>query len=54
MASDLKYPNGLVYGKFLRELRVTDTCPRCQFKEDKYIIENNNIYKRVDAFGNKD
>jgi hypothetical protein len=49
--SDLLYPNGMVRAKYLRDVRSTDTCLRCKFKENKYIIENNKIYRRIDTFG---
>jgi len=53
MSADLKYPNGMVYGKYLRDVKDTDTCVMCQFKENKYIVQDKKIYKRIDAFGNK-
>jgi hypothetical protein len=51
MSADLTYPNGLVYGKYLRDVRPDESCPKCQFKESKYIIKDKKIYKKVDAFG---
>jgi hypothetical protein len=49
--SDLLYPNGMVRAKYLRDVGKDESCPRCKFKEYKYIIENNKIYRRIDAFG---
>lgn len=51
MSSDLTYPNGEVYARYLRELRKDESCPKCKFKSDKYIIKGKSLYKKVDAFG---